>query len=325
MTIHKNSGDEKSRDEDSVAKLMSLAGPRAAIPADVQARVYANVREEWLAGTAVKRTARWAIPLAIAASAVLAVTLVIQPAETPLVRVGTVARLDPGSQAAGAHLAPGDGVHAGDTLATSDGQGMSVLLRGGASLRLDEDTVLQVDGQDDFTLIQGRIYADSGQSVYRDGTLNIDTPYGSVTDIGTQFSVAFDDTELAVAVREGRVDVAARLDTYVALAGNRMVLSKSGDVATIPVAANDDSWNWAVDLAPAYDIDNKTLLDFLKWVARETGRELVFADDDLRLAAMGTVLHGSVSDFTPIEATASVLATTTFRYRMDSTRLVIER
>jgi hypothetical protein len=52
--------------------------------------------------------------------------------------------------------------------------------------------------------------------------------------------------------------------------------------------------------------------------------ELVFASDELRMAAMRTELHGSVDDFEPIEAIESVLATTAFKYRIEQGKVVIE-
>ena len=66
-------------------------------------------------------------------------------------------------------------------------------------------------------------------------------------------------------------------------------------------------------------------MDFLRWAARETGRELVFETNELRMSAMRTDLHGSVSDFDPLEAVESVLATTRFKYRIEADKIVIEQ
>jgi hypothetical protein len=91
------------------------------------------------------------------------------------------------------------------------------------------------------------------------------------------------------------------------------------------IAPHDPYWDWTASLAPVFDIENKSLLDFLRWAARETGRELVFEDNELRMSAMRTDLHGSVEDFEPLEAVESVLATTNFRYRLEADRIVIAR
>jgi hypothetical protein len=87
----------------------------------------------------------------------------------------------------------------------------------------------------------------------------------------------------------------------------------------------DEYWNWTTNLAPAFDIEGRSLMDFLKWAARESGRILYFEDTELRMAAMRTDLHGSIADFSPLEAIESVLATTAFRYHIEHDRIVIER
>ena len=39
------------------------------------------------------------------------------------------------------------------------------------------------------------------------------------------------------------------------------------------------SWAWVETLAPEVDIEDRPLEEFLDWVARETGRKLVLADE----------------------------------------------
>ena len=227
--------------------------------------------------------------------------------------------------AGGSAYALGDEIYLGMTIETGDGEGLSFLLARNESLRLGENSAIRVDAGDQFTLLSGRVYADTGEFVYRDGGLRIVTTFGAVTDIGTQFAVSIQDALLDVAVREGRVDVRRDSHKYIAMSGERITLQGQGDVKVDPLALTDDYWNWTTDLAPVFDIEGRSLVDFLKWVARESGRILFFEDSELRMAAMRTDLHGSISDFSPLEALESVLATTTFRYRVESDRIVIER
>ncbi|MGB5337065.1 MAG: FecR family protein, partial [Woeseiaceae bacterium] len=222
----------------------------------------------------------------------------------------------------------GDPIYEGMTIETSQGQGMSFLLARNESLRLAENSSLRIDASDQFTLLRGRVYADTGEFVYRDGGLRIDTEFGAVTDIGTQFAVSIDDNLLDVAVREGRVDIRSDEHAHahhVAMSGERVRLRPQGEVAVDTLALTDDYWNWTTDLAPTFDIEGRSLMDFLKWAARESGRILFFEDAELRMAAMRTDLHGSISDFGPLEAIESVLPTTRFRYRIEADRIVIQR
>ena len=133
------------------------------------------------------------------------------------------------------------------------------------------------------------------------------------------------DDRLEVAVREGRVDVVNDTTNQIAVAGERLTMDAAGDATVVGIDAYDTDWAWAANLSPAFDIENKSLLDFLRWAARETGRELVFEDQELRMTAMRTDLHGSVAGFKPLEAVDSVLATTSFRYRIEADRIVIQR
>lgn len=315
---------QEATDDVAVAKLMKLAGPRAAVPADVQRRVYGAVRSEWEAATRRSGVTRWALPLALAASVIVAVGLMRDEPVAPTMVVGTVMRVTGPANG----LAAGDPVHRGDTLLTAPGQGLSITTSDGLSLRIAPDTEIVFEGTDVVSMAAGQVYADSGERAFLDRHIRIDTPFGSATDLGTQFSVTYTGDIMSVAVREGSVNVIDQQDQpaeYVADVGERLILRPGQDVAVEQVSVRDPSWDWAVALAPTFDIENQSLLDFLKWAARETGRNLEFEDDELRMQAMRTVLHGSVTDFTPEEAAESVLSTTGFRYRIDDQRIAIIR
>jgi hypothetical protein len=345
MNSKTTSNDQTEREDETLTRLLKLGGRSEPVASDIEDRVYRAVRQEWLASTSRpdsarvysnvrrewnktparrSRVRRWAVPFAMAASAVLAIAMLLQPTPTVVspVPIGTVAKVI-GAPAG----MPGVGteVHAGDRLATGAGGGLSITLAGAESLRLDEQTTLVAVAANQFELVEGRVYADTGNFMYRDKGLIIDTPIGTVTDVGTQFAVDLEDSGLDVAVREGRVDVMNAGQEFVAVAGERMRI-ESGQGATFDkLAPHDAYWDWVSSLAPAYDIENRSLLDFLRWAARESGLELVFEDNDLRMAAMRTDLHGSVEDFKPAEAISAVLSTTTFHYSLEGEKLVIYR
>ena len=346
MNENTSQGYSKDRDDATMERLLRLAGPRARIPGDIEARVYERVRREWQAssqqpdGARVyqfvrrewekdktrRRYRRWALPVALAASLVLAVTMVLQPPPSAPKRlmIGTIAKVVD-EAASGALPGVGQPVYAGDVLSTGDGQMLSVVVNNATSLRLDGNTTLAFVAKDEFRLESGRAYADTGDFMYRDRGLVIHTAMGKVTDVGTQCSVQVAAERLDVAVREGRVDVSHGAGEFVAVAGERLRLYENNTTEMDAIAPHDPYWDWTASLAPEFNIENKSLLDFLRWAARETGRELVFEDTELRMSAMRTDLHGSVQDFEPLEAVESVLATTNFRYRLEADRIVIGR
>lgn len=346
MNDETRQGEDFDRDDETMARLLRLAGPRSPIPEDIESRVYDRVQNEWRTsseqpdGTRVygqvhrhweKSKPRlgirhWAVPFAVAATVIMAIAVVMQP-PPPVptnVPVGTIARVVSDD---GGGMLPEVGhlIYPGENLSTGPGQGMSLLLSSAESLRIDEKTTLVVHSKDEFRLIRGRVYADTGDFMYRDHGLVIETSMGSVTDVGTQFSVGATDESIDIAVREGRVDIDHGSEPLVAVAGERLQVHRRDGTTVDTLAAHDPYWDWATSLAPAFDIENKSLLDFLRWAARETGRELVFETNELRMSAMRTDLHGSVSDFDPLEAVESVLATTRFKYRIDADKIVIEQ
>jgi ferric-dicitrate binding protein FerR (iron transport regulator) len=326
-------------DDTALASIIKLAGERPDIPMAVESRVYHRVQEEWQNATASPNSdkvyrkvhstwrrgnlMRWLLPAGVAATAIMATVFMSQPDPVPLRVVATVSTVI-GAEPFSATYASGSVVYAGDVIATGEGEGLSLLLARNESLRIDENTQLRVDATDQYTLLSGRVYADTGQFIYRNGGLKIDTPLGLVTDVGTQFSVTATNESLDVAVREGRVDVQTASQVHAARMGQRMLLAPGEGAAVTDLDTHDDYWDWIVDLTPAFDLTNRSLLDFLKWAARETGRELVFISDESRMSAMRTDVHGSVSGLTPEEALQAILATTTIRYRIELDKIIIE-
>ena len=328
MRKHDGSGDGARGGEpaapagDSIAELLRLAGPRPEVPPDVEQRVHDAVRAEWRSTVRQRRTLRWGIPVALAATVVLVVGLAIRSPQIPAAPIATVAVIDSDSGALANGLSPGDAVYPGDEVVTGD-FGAALAANNGLSLRLDADTSITLESVEELSLRTGRIYADTGEAALHNSSITVRTGVGSATDIGTRFAVTFLDSEMNVAVREGKVDVSDDRGSYTAEAGDMLTLTPNADVVFDELAPYDSSWAWAEALAPTFDIENRTLLDFLKWAARETGRELVFEDDATRMSAMSARLHGSVSGFTPSEALESVLPTTRFKYRLNGRQIII--
>jgi hypothetical protein len=329
MADHENTdngasdGTRSSARDDSLARLLRLAGPRPTVPPDVQERVHDAVRNEWRSTVRQRRTLWWGVPVALAATIVLAVALTSRGPEVRIAPIATVAVVDGNADASVGLPSLGDEIYPGDAITTGD-HGMALAVTNGLSLRFAAGTTATFDSIEELTLRTGRVYADTGQSIYDDRSITVHTGVGSAKDVGTRFAVAFLDGDMKVAVREGKVDVSGHRDSYTAEEGDLLILQPNDGVVFDKVPAYDSSWDWAEALAPAFDIENRSVLDFLKWAARETGKELVFENEDVRKAAMVSYLSGSVSGFTPAEAVDSVMPTTNFEHRIDAQRIIIK-
>ena len=323
--------DDRPDDERLLMRLLRLAEPRPAAPAAVEAAVRARVREEWLRQTVSRRRRTPLIAAALATG--LAAGLVIwigglwpaaslDPAATVLRSTGTV-RVDVDGDARGwLRLRSGD-VKPGSRLATEASGRLALRLANGTGVRLDQSTALGIETADRLSLERGRIYVDT-QGRGAGGSVRVRTARGTVSDVGTQFEVAHIDESVRVRIREGAIVVDAETGRIQGGSGEEMLIQPDGSVARARIEPFDDHWAWVGEIAPSFDIDGRTPLEFLAWVARETGRELQFADRPSEQAARATVLHGSVQGFTPAEALAAVLATTNLREIGDERVLLIE-
>ena len=289
--------------DSTLSALLNLAGPTAEIPDQLEQRVYASVRSEWTQSTSRQRVMRWAVPAALAATVLIAISMNTSNVDVPSLPVGTV-------------VANGNGVFVGDVIDTGSG-GISLVLDGDISLRVDSNTILAVDSARSFTLMAGQIYVDTGDRIYADRHITIVTQSGKATDIGTQFSVRYENADMSVAVREGQVDLSDNRQTYSAVRGEKVTIRPGQEVQIESVPIAGPEWEWAIALAPGFELDGHSLLDFLKWVSRETGMELVFDSDEVRAAARRSRSYGSIEGLTPLEAVEAVLATTQFDYSID--------
>ncbi|MEZ5565873.1 MAG: FecR family protein [Gammaproteobacteria bacterium] len=185
---------------------------------------------------------------------------------------------------------------------------VGLILAQGASLRLDQDTVVRLAGTTTVELLTGTVYVDS-RTV--GSAINIVTPNGVARDVGTQFEVRYIDGEERIRVREGAVlFTLGNEQQYRGRAGEQLSVSSTGQVQRTTVAIDDASWDWVQLVARAPEIDNRPLSELLDWVARETGRPIQYESAAIQALAKSTILHGSVRNLAPLAAAQTVLATT---------------
>jgi ferric-dicitrate binding protein FerR (iron transport regulator) len=238
--------------------------------------------------------------------------------------VGTVAVAASGSDAerpatAGVQLA-------GQSRVTTGPGGRAVVaLPGGGSLRVDAGTRLVFATADRVVLDEGAVYFDSGAADAAARPFVVTTRRGTVQHVGTQFLVrsARQSGPVSVSVREGRVLVDHAGERRQAAAGDKVTLLADGSTELGRVAPDAAEWQWIHAVTPAYDLEGRTLADFLAWAARETGRRLEFASAADRETAAGVRLSGSIDGFTPDDALAAVVPTTRFSYRLEDGRLTV--
>lgn len=348
-------------EEREVQRLLQEAGPRPEVPGEDLAAIKAAFRKEW--AEVVRQPVRepnrpWhrtAGPLlAVAATVLLAIGVGWwwwQLGPTDLGPVAQVEALqgevlmrqvdgEDGGGTEGWRVLAADGeIASGAELRTPTGEtgnpGRTALrLASGPSLRLDAGSHVRLVSATAVELERGAVYVDTGEHAGEPtgegDAIEIRTPLGVATDVGTQFEVRLiEETPggdaLRVRVREGLVLLTQDGLSESAGVGEELTLHADGSVERASVALYGDPWSWAVQTTPAFDIEGRTLREFLDWVARETGQPIRYADPELAQAADTIVLHGSMGGVTPDLAPSVVLPGAGLEHEVVDGTLVVSR
>ena len=309
-------------DPDSLEHSLEQGLRQAPLTDAAYARMRAAVADEWRTihpPKSVWRTRRWvAMAAGLAAAVVVAVVALRSPVK-PLT-LGVIARSE-GNGLVSRHtlradhpLAVGAALHSGEVF-RADGP-VLVALNEGGTLRIARGTRLEVTATGGVALEEGEAYADLPPGVARAPAFVIRTPFGLVEHLGTQFDVTV-NSELRIRVREGRVRWSRSSETTTVVAGTELFVPHSGPTSQRAIATHGAQWSWVEALEPDYVIEDRVLMEFLQWAARESGRQLRFADEHARAVAGQTRLHGSINGLSPDKALETVLTTTSLRYELE--------
>jgi ferric-dicitrate binding protein FerR (iron transport regulator) len=324
----------KMDSDKDLASLLRAAGVRMQPTEKVKNDVREAVEAEWRATCeARQRRQRYTVWSAAAGIAVAAIGIwLARPlylhADDPVASLARVEgavqyRSDGGDQ--WGPLPTAVTLRSGDQLRTTGNGRVALRLLNGVELRLDNSTRITLNDLHHAKLRRGAVYVDSGggaADASRD--LELDTPAGTLRHLGTQYEARVVGDSVLVAVREGQVAVEADGNDAVGRAGEQLVIDEDGRVARKALAANADSWAWVGAITPPFAIEGRSVDDFLRWAARETGRSVTYASEDAARSARGIVLKGSVDGLTPEAAVKAVLSTTPLQPSIKRDRIHIE-
>jgi ferric-dicitrate binding protein FerR (iron transport regulator) len=307
-----------------IERVLKLAGLRERPPAEVERAVREHLRGEWREAVAERsRRGRQRTAFALAAGVVAAAIGVwaVAPrfAEAPLAVASlTVAsgdvRVTSGWLDRWHAVAPGQALLAGQTIETGPSGRGALALPGGLSARVDRDSRLVATAADTLVLERGTIYVDSGPASAGSVPLDVVTPTGTVSHVGTRYEVRLLESGVRVSVRDGVVEWRSTGGNVERSAsGEQLMIAHDGRVARSAVSAYGPAWDWTLEAAPPIDIEGLPLSRFLAWAARETGREVAYGSPAVEREAAGIVVHGSITGLTPPQALDAVLATTSVR------------
>jgi ferric-dicitrate binding protein FerR (iron transport regulator) len=318
--------DQHAQDADrerTLRRLFAHVKPRPQPPAADTEEIRQAVLGEWEAVTGrrnfVRRTG-----FAAAAAAVLAAVLYVGLGLEPGAPATVVARVERAQgtarTATGTRLDIGSGLTPGTEIVTDDGQA-ALRLSAGGSLRVAARSRVVLASEQEAELVAGALYFDSEGE--RGEQFAVITPLGRIRDVGTQFFVRLGETEqrLDIGVRDGSVVLSRDGSIEAARVGERLIATNRAAVRREAIATFGTEWEWAERLAPPFDIDGRTVDEFLAWFAAQTGRSVVYADAAAEREAR-EVLTGSI-DLEPLQKLSAVEVLTDLTFTLEGDRVVV--
>jgi ferric-dicitrate binding protein FerR (iron transport regulator) len=218
-------------------------------------------------------------------------------------------------------LSPATSLRAEDVIETDATSRAALRAMDGSSVRLDRVSRIRLVAPKVIELVEGAVYIATSEG---SRGFEVRTAFGTVRDTGTQFEVRLRETSLRVRVRTGLVEIGRRDEVVPMRAGSEATVTSSR-VDTQRLSTYGPEWNWTGALAPAFEIEGRTLHMFLDHVSREEGWTLSYADPTLAATASRIVLHGSVAGLRAEDALGVALATSGLQHRLDAGQLLVIR
>ncbi len=194
--------------------------------------------------------------------------------------------------------------------------GILLGLRGGGNLRVAAGSEFLVMSGNAVQLERGELYVDIPPGSHAAQSFVAITDAGEFSHVGTQFAIAVNDGATRLRVREGSVQWRAGGAESTVNAGTEVFIDRNDQVTRRALDASGDHWAWTESMAPEMDIEGRPLSEFLEWVARETGRRLVIADETTRGQVEVIRTHGNVHGLKPLQALKAVMASTSLHLEL---------
>ena len=316
--------------EELFAALFRNAASRSRPPAGEEERIRQSLHTQWRQLSQRRHRFRLTAMLGAAASVVLAVYFVAVfydgPAGVDSSRVLANVLRHAGSPTVGetASTEPARVIGAdemltsGSVIATGRSGRLAIRWLDGESVRLDHHTRIILKSESTIHLLSGRVYIDSGSpetGVNSAGRLAIETSFGRVNHIGTRYMAELEDSGVLVSVSQGRVAVMADRVETIANTGQQLSVDAQGLVETNTIPGHDRYWDWVQEISPVFELDGRTMADFLAWVSRESGRSLEYATSEAETLAHETIMRGTVT-LQPARALDLMLQTSDLQARL---------
>jgi hypothetical protein len=320
-----------SDNEQSLEQLLREASPRPVPGAADTDAVRDAVRLEWQAVSGKHQSRRRLLHMAMAATLLLGVFSILNTLRVADVDVVSVASIEKrfgaiyvlGEESQMTRVDDLQNIQSGQTIITGDDAGVALAWGRGGSVRLDKNSRVEFRDGDTVYLQEGQLYFDSTPSVLAAdasagevASFKVETDYGLVSHVGTQFITAVDAGALKVTVREGTVEVAGQYHDYRAMQGEQVSFVGSQQPVVTNFPEYGAAWEWVGATSPSISVDGRSAHEFLLWASRELGREIVYGDAAVEEELRSAILRGDINT-APADALAMRMATAGIAWRVE--------
>lgn len=313
-------------DREALEDLLRHASPRPTPSRQDEAAVRRAVRQEWRQLADRRQQRRRIVQYAMAATVLVGVFAWFNVFRGPTdvaVQVATIEKnVGPvyllGEQAELRETADLANIMSGQVIVTGADAGLSIAWGSGGSMRIDENSRIAFTDRQSVFLESGRVYFDSQQApmvAEVDVGVTLRTEFGDIEHLGTQYMTEVDADTLIVSVREGQVAIDGTYHDHLASPGQQVTFAGAARPSVLTISAYGESWGWVNRMAPAADVDGRSLHEFLTWVCREMGLQMKF-EGQAESVARSAILKGRI-DTDPAEALRLRLATAALEWRIE--------
>lgn len=309
--------------KDPLSDLLKRGKPREPAPEMTRARAFQQLHAHWSERTRRKRNRRRFIRVAVAASTIFAVAVVLNTVNNSTVTVAEIVRIAGADVRLQANrwsqltdVSTAAGVSSNSTLITGTDSRLALAWTNGGSLRVDEETEMNIVSPERIRLVAGAVYFDSfsdREAALEPTPFSIETPYGVATHLGTQFSTRMKDDGLTISVREGEVTIAGDNGRVLISAGEEFEIDPAGRHEQRRVETYSEQWQWVQDIAPTFDAEGRSAYELLRWIGRETGHTIDYSNDAVADFARQGTLTG-MEGLAPMHALKALPYATNLRY-----------
>lgn len=318
--------------DERIEDVLSEARPRPAPNSGRKEEIYDQLRDEWMISNQQTRQRRRYFIGAAAASFIAAIVVVMRlgsGVDVPVIQPDAYVAVLNGAGATlnGEQIQDVDStsstlrLRAGDTIKTGTDAAVAIAWNTTGSLRLSRSSEVTIVDANEVSLKSGTIYYDSKLFGSDHGVpIVVTTSHGTIQHVGTQFLAQTDQRGTTVSVREGQVSFGRDSKTTIVRSGQSASFDNSIAATVSAIAPNDSSWDWVSEVAPKWNVDGRSTMDIIRWLSRETGLSIEFADERAEDYARNDQVRG-VGEIGPTAAMRIVPVATQLRFAIDDSTI----